>query len=174
MSISRRGFFRGLTGKNDPQHEQQKRQQAIESYVRTNLLPYDFGLTMEQTAEVLAAAVSGAEIDPEGELLTWESRTRIREIVDEKVERWRDDYLKAEAVRRESPAFVDEFLSSEATSEDQEKLRQRFHCTVPEGLKEEIELHVRAWLGDLPNARLAVLDRISARALVFSEIRSWC
>jgi hypothetical protein len=175
MSISRRGFFRGLTGKNaDPQRERQKRELEIEAYVRTNLLPYDFALTQEQTAEALSAAVAGVEIDSEGDLLTWERRNRIRTIVDEKVERWRDDYLKAEAIRHDAMRYVQEFLSFEATPENLQQLRQRFQLPDSGPLEEEVERQIRVWLADFPNQRLVNLDPAATRELVFSEIRSWC
>lgn len=175
MSISRRGFFRGLTGKPaEPERELQKRQLEIEAYVRTNLLPYDFALTQEQTTEALSAAVAGVEIDLEGELLSWERRNRIRTIVDEKVERWRDDHLKAEGVRRDALLFVREFLSFEAAPDDLEQLRQRFQVSDSVVLEEEIERQIRVWLADFPNQRLADLDAGATRELVFSEIRSWC
>ena len=86
----------------------------------------------------------------------------------------RDEYLKAEDLRRDALSLVSEFLSLEATPEDHEKLRQRFHIPYPAVLEEEIERQVRAWLGGLSNAFLAGCDSASIRELVFSELRSWC
>ena len=68
MSISRRRFFRGLVGKNEARTNFKRRVQAVEAYVRTNLLPYDFAVTGEQTAEALAAAVAAIEINADGEV----------------------------------------------------------------------------------------------------------
>src|SRR5262245_14617119 len=116
MSISRRRFFRGLITKNE-ENELPRRVQAVEAYVRTNLLPYDFALTMEQTAEALASAVAAIEINVDGEVPNYEHRCRIREVVEDKVQRWRDDYLRAEEVRRAAIPLVREFLSVEATPE---------------------------------------------------------
>jgi hypothetical protein len=176
MSISRRGFFRGLTGKSEDRERdlQRRRVQSVDSYVRTNLFPYDFAITEEQAADALAAAVAAIEVDLDGDRLTEEHRTRIREIVEARIERWREEYLKAEEVRREAVLCVGEFLSVEATSEELQTLQQRFHTSDPAALEEEAKLQIRIWLGSLPNARLAVLDRAEARGLVFSELRSWC
>jgi len=173
MSISRRRFFRGLVGK-DEENELKRRIQAVEAYVRTHLLPYDFALTGEQTAETLAAAVAAIEINADGEVPDDEQRSRIRKVVEAKVERWRDDYLKAVEVRRAAIPLVREFLSVEATPEDLERLRQRFHIPHSAVLEEEIERQILAWLGGLSNARLSACDRIAIRELVLPELRSWC
>jgi hypothetical protein len=175
MPLSRRGFFRGLTGKNeDPQRDLQRRVQAVEAYVRTNLLPYDFPVSGEQTAEALAAAVSGIEIVPDKDPLTPEHCSRIREIVEARVEGWREEHLKAENVRREALLFVREFLSAEARPEDLEALRKRFDSRSSAVFEEEVEWHVQVWLGGVSSAYLATLDGSAVRELVFSELRSWC
>lgn len=175
MPLSRRGFFRGLTGKNeDPHRDLQRRIQAVEAYVRTNLLPYDFPVTGEQTAEALAAAVSGIEIVPDKDPLTSEHCSRIREIVEATVDRWREEYLKAENVRREALLFVREFLSVEAKPEDLEALRKRCDSRYSTVFEEEVERHIQVWLGGVSSAYLAALDAVAARELVFSELRSWC
>ena len=175
MSISRRKFFRGLVGQGDNrQREEEKRIRAVESWVRTNLLPYDFALSGEQTAEVLGAAVAGVPIDADSELLTHENRRRLREIVDQKVDQWREEFLRAEEARREAMIFVTEYLSAEATPDDLQRLRGHFHIPYLTALEEEIERQTRYWLASLPNARLASCERDALRELVFSELRSWC
>jgi hypothetical protein len=173
MSISRRQFFRGLTphGK-DPQKDYRQRVQSVESYVRTNLLPYDFALTAEQTTEALRAAADGIDIPAEGELFDDNRLRQLREIVEEKVQRWREEYLKAEEARQIAIPFVQEFLS-QARPEDLDRFKQRFnHPNSP--VSNEIERHVQAWLSSLPNSRLAICDGPNLRELVFSELRSWC
>jgi hypothetical protein len=174
MAISRRQFFRGFGGPT-PKQLRERRVRAVDMYVRTNLLPYDFGLTAEQTLEALAAAVAGIDLDSiEEDQLTYQHRLRIRDIVEDKVQRWRDEYLKAEDARRESVPFAREFLALEATPENLETLRQRFHVPYPAILEEEIERQVLVWLGGVSNARLAGCDTAAIRDLVFSELRSWC
>lgn len=146
----------------------------MEAYVRTNLLPYDFALTGEQTAELLAAVVAGTEIDGTDDLFSYERCNRMRDTAEEMIERWRDEYLKAEEVRREALVFVPEFFAMEATPEDLQKLRDRFNISHPEALEEELERRIRVWLSGLPNGRLAVCTNAALRDLIFSGIRSWC
>jgi hypothetical protein len=107
-------------------------------------------------------------------MLTYDQRLRIRDIVEGRVQQCREEYLKAEEVRREGRSLVAEFFSREATPEDLEKLRQRFHIPYPAILEEEIERQVDAWLAGLSNASLAGCDNAGIRGLVFSELRSWC
>jgi len=174
MALSRRQFFRGLVGPT-PEQQKERRVHAVETYVRTNLLPYDFGLNAEQTSEALSAAIAEVDLETiEDGMLTYQHCLRIRDVVEEKVQRWRDEYLKAEEVRREAIPFVREFLSLEAAPADLETLRQRFHVPYPAVLEEEIEGQVQNWLGGLSNARLAGCDSAAIRELVFSELRSWC
>jgi hypothetical protein len=146
---------------------------SVESYVRTNLLPYDFPLSAEQTAEALCAAVEGIEITTDGELLDDMHVKRLREIVEERVERWRAEYLGAEEARREAVPFVREFLS-QAKPEDLCALKQRLQTPNDAVSEEEIERQVRVWLSSVTNSRLAVCNRSDLRELVFSELRSWC
>jgi hypothetical protein len=173
MSISRRQFFRGFVGPTAEQ-QRERRVHLVENYIRTNLLPYDFALTGEQTLDILTAAIAGLDLGSVGDALTYDQRLQIRDIVDGRVQQCRDEYLKAEAVRREGRSFVAEFFSREATPEDLEKLRQRFHVPYPAILEEEIERQVDAWLAGLSNAYLAECDSTAIRELVFSELRSWC
>jgi uncharacterized membrane protein len=171
MAISRRQFFRGLTGQGqDPQ----RRIADVKAYVRTNLLPYDFALTPEQTDDTLETAVAGINVDSDGELLTNERRNRLREIVEARVQLYREEYLKAEDARREAILFVQEFLALEASPEDVKKLGDRFDTPPSASLNEGIEREIRTWLAGLPNSRLADCDSGALRELVFSELRSWC
>ena len=174
MPISRRNFFRGLVGQGDNrQREQEKRVRAVESWVRTNLLPYDFALSGEQTAEILAAAVAAAPIDGEDELLTHKLRLRLREIVEQRVEQFREEFLNAEHARSEAIAYVKGYLS-EVTPEDIQRLCAHFQIPDSHPFEEEIVLQTRYWLGGLPNSSLAALDHDALRELVLSELRSWC
>ena len=146
----------------------------VENYVRTNLLPYDFALTAEQTSEALAAAIAGVDLSAIEDVLPSTLRLKIRDIADDKIERWRGEYLKAEDVRREALPLVAEFLTVEAGPDDRDRLRQRFHIPYPAVLEEEIERQVHIWLAGLSNAFLANSDPAAIRDLVFSELRSWC
>jgi hypothetical protein len=175
MAISRRQFFRGVVGKGETrQREQERKTNSLDTYVRTNLLPYDFALTAEQTEEVLATV--RAAIQPAGgeDLFTHERRLQMNQIVEETVRPWRDENWKAEEVRRDAAILVQEFLAVETTPEERDRLRQRFHIPDHAILEEEIARQVQAWLAGLANACVAAYDAAALRDLVFSEIKSWC
>jgi hypothetical protein len=182
MAISRRQFFRGIVGQGEGrQRDDERRVVSLDNYVRTNLLPYDFALTAEQTDKVLEtvrAAIAPETIESDGDLFTYERRQRMNAIVDETIGPWREEYWKAEEVRRSASPLVQEFLSIEATPDDRLKLTQRFHnpsASVPnKEIDEEIERQVQVWLAGLPNATLAACDDAALRDLVFAELRSWC
>lgn len=176
MAISRRQFFRGMVGQGEGrQRDEEKKTSALDTYVRTNLLPYDFALTAEQTDEVLATV--RAAIQPAGDdedLFTYERRQQMNQVVEETVRPWREDYWKAEEVRRDAAILIQEFLSVETTPEERSNLRQRFHIPYPAVLEEEIARQIQAWLAGLPNSRVAACDNAALRDLVFSEIKAWC
>jgi hypothetical protein len=157
------------------QRDEEKKTGALDTYVRTNLLPYDFALTAEQTDEVLATV--RAVIQPAGDdedLFTYERRQQMNQVVEETVRPWREEYWKAEEVRRDAAILIQEFLSVETTPEERSTLRQRFHIPYPAVLEEEVARQVQSWLAGLPNSRVAACDSAALRDLVFSEIKSWC
>lgn len=156
------------------QREQEQKTTALDAYVRTNLLPYDFALTGEQTGEVLDAVRAQVVINDGEDLFSYERRQQMNQIVEETVRPWREEYWKAEEARRDAAILVQEFLAVETTPEDRGKLCERFHIPYPAVLEEEVTRQVQAWLAGLPNSRVAHCDSAQLRDLVFSELRSWC
>ena len=63
----------------------------MDSYVRTNLLPYDFWLTDAQEAELLAAVRSELEQTSDEELFSAILRFKVEEVADRKIRFWRDE-----------------------------------------------------------------------------------
>jgi hypothetical protein len=145
MEMSRRQFFRGLTGKD--------RATAIAAFVRTNLLPYDFSLTGEQIDQ-LQEAVRSKLAGGKGSDFSSEERQRMADIAQEMIRAWREDYWNAEEKRREGSEFIREFILSSA---------------APEGL----EGRGVSWLYSLPNARLARLSAAELKELVLSQMNAW-
>ena len=146
MEMSRRQFFRGLTGKD--------RAAALDAYVRTHLLPYDFSLTDEQV-EHLLGAVRSELAGGKGTDFSSEERQRMSAIAQEKVQGWREEYLSAEEKRRDGIEFIREFIYTKA---------------APDAL----ERRAVSWLYSLPNARLAPLHAAELKELVFSQMSAWC
>src|SRR5262245_1794208 len=146
MEMSRRQFFRGLTGKD--------RAAAVDAYVRTNLLPYDFSLTDEQIEQLLGAVRSKLAAG-KGTDFSSEERQRMAEIAQEMIRAWREEYWNAEEKRRDGIQFIHEFIRTNA---------------APEAL----ERKAVSWLYNLPNARLAPLNAAELKELVFSQMSAWC
>jgi hypothetical protein len=144
MEMSRRQFFRGLTGKD--------RTAAVDAYVRTNLLPYDFSLTDEQI-EQLQGAVRSKLAGGKGTDFSNEERQLMAEIAQEMIRAWRDEYWNAEEKRRDGIEFILEFIRTKAAPET-------------------LERGAVSWLYNLPNARLAPLNAAELKELVFSQMRS--
>ncbi len=175
MAISRRQFFRGVVGQSEGrQRGEERRTNRLDAYVRTNLLPYDFALSTEQTDELLAAVNAAIQPAENVDLFTYERRQRMNQVVEETVRPWREEFWKAEEKRREASYLVKDLLVVETTSEEREKLRQRFHIPHPAVLEDEIARQIEAWLAGLPNPRVAACDESALRDLIFSEIKSWC
>lgn len=184
MSISRRQFFRGMAGQGEGrQRAHDQMVSELDAYVRTSFLPYDFSLTAEQTDALLSAVRMGIGIegvDSTDELLSYQRRQRMHDIVEETVRPWREEYWKAEEVRRSACVLVQEFFAIEATPEDRLKLSQRFHLpsptdpSNPSNIEAETDRRVQSWLAGLPNAYIATCDDNTLRELVFAELRSWC
>jgi hypothetical protein len=175
MAISRRQFFRGMVGQGEArQRAEDSRADQLNAYVRTNLLPYDFALTAEQTDEVLAAVNAVIQPAENSDLFTYERRQQMNRVVEDTVRPWREEFWLAEEKRREASILVKDLLSVETTPDEREKLQQRFHISYPAVLADEIARQIEAWLAGLPNSQVAACDDAALRDLVFSEIKSWC
>jgi len=175
MAISRRQFFRGIVGQSEGrQRIEESRTSILDTYVRTNLLPYDFALTAEQTDELLAAVNIAIQPADNEDLFTYERRQKMNQVVEETLQPWREEFWKAEEKRREASILVRDLLTVETTPEERDKLQQRFHIPYPAVLEDEVARQIEAWLAGLPNSRVAGCDEEALRDLVFSEIKSWC
>ena len=174
MSISRREFFRGFTPKVSSSRSKLDRASAIDAYVRTHLLPYDFSLTDDEVKQVLETVCSGMNTESDETELNDGERRHMMDLAEQVIRPLRDQFWQAEEARRSALVFVREFLKLEATPEDLQKIRDRFQIPYLTNLEDEIERHVTSWLHGLPNARLAGLEGVSLRELVVSELKSWC
>ena len=152
MPMSRRQFFRGFTGKEEPRHPLD-RATAVDAYVRTHLLPYDFSLTDEQV-EHLLGVVRGDLAGGEGTDFSSEERQRIAAIAQEMIRGWREEYWNAEQKRRDAIILVREFIHTKA---------------APDAL----EHRAVSWLYKLPDARLAPLNPEELKELVLSQMNAW-
>ena len=83
MELSRRHFFRRLwsTGERTPE-ERQARYAVLESFARTQLLPYDFTLTDEQLAVMMAGVRFQLKATRDDELFAPKICVKLQRIVD--------------------------------------------------------------------------------------------
>src|SRR5262245_6506859 len=81
MSLSRRGFLQRLVrpGKKTPE-QRRERYEVMAAYVRTNLLPYDFGVSPDQEAELFAAVRRELENTNDEELFSSVLRFKVEEV----------------------------------------------------------------------------------------------
>src|ERR1044071_3753839 len=94
MALSRRQFFRRLAHPSQKtRDEREARYQLMQEYVRNSVLPYDFSLTSEQEAELLAAVRADLETASDEELFSAIVRFRVEETADRKIRLWREQIL---------------------------------------------------------------------------------
>jgi hypothetical protein len=174
MSISRRGFFRQFLPGDQGEKDKGHRLAAIENYLYSNLLPYDFTLTDMQLDQLNGDIHAAAEALGDEDMNSPTVQQAMNRLTETRIQPWRADHWRAEELRQVGMTYVSEYLTREATPEDLQQLRNRFNVQYPTSTEEEVERQASAWLNNLSDARLLEYDVTSIRELVFSEIRSWC
>jgi len=93
MALSRRQFFRHFLNPNERSvQERSARYDALESYVRTHLLPYDFGVTEQQVSELLGDIRAMFERATDEDLFSSGIYNTIDSIAEAKIQPWREAY----------------------------------------------------------------------------------
>jgi len=181
MSLSRRQFFRSLWNVNDPQSPKRlKRYEALETYARTQLFPYDFTLTDEQERELIQEVRSALEKTPNDELFSNVIRGRIEQIVETKIQPWRKDSdvfaltERLREMRQIAPDYVSKFLQVQAGTPVIEQLKQMYGIYDLAELEASLKRQVGLWISELDDRLLSQYDLISVQELVFAQLRSWC
>ncbi len=181
MSLSRRQFFRRLWNRADKSRSQRlARYEVMETYVRTHLLPYDFSLTSEQETDLFAEVRGTLERSPDEELFSAFIRAIIEEVVDTKIQPWREEnHLRSQAdrlkeIRGAATDHVSTFLNLQATPAAVEQLKQRFGMDDSHALEAELRMRIDAWVAALEDEQLLQYDVFTVKDLVFAQLRSWC
>ena len=152
----------------------------MDTYVRTHLLPYDFGLTADQETELLSAVRSALEETSDEELFSAILRFKVEEVADRKIRRWRDEnQLKEQVTRlrevRDSAAdYVSAFLNGQATPAAIEQLKVRLEIEDSRILEAELTKRIREWIATVDDSELLQYDVVTVKDLVFAQLRSWC
>jgi hypothetical protein len=152
----------------------------METYVRTHLLPYDFSLTSEQEADLFADVRATLERSPDEELFSAFIRAIIEEVVDTKIQPWREEnHLRSRSdrvkeIRDAATDYVSTFLNLQATPTTVEQLKQRLGMGDSQALDAELRMRIQAWVGGLEDEQLLQYDVFTVKDLVFAQLRSWC
>ena len=147
----------------------------MKSYVSAILIPFDFSLTPEQTAEVFELAEIALESASDEELFSDAIRIRLDQMIEPQIKNWHRELLDhVQGVRFAGLDYVTEFLATGATDEELEKLMNRFGTKDVDGLESELRKQIRTWLDDLDNEKVRQYTVESVKDLVFAELRSWC
>jgi len=183
MELSRRHFFRRLwsTGDRTPE-ERQARYAVLESFVRTQLLPYDFTLTDSQLGAMMAGVRFHLKATRDNELFAPEICVKLQKIVDSMTEPWRQEhFLKLEAEltrasenREAALRHIAEFLKSRATPPQIKALRSRFSVADLPALEARLETEIHSWINGVTNEEVLRYDENSIQELVFAQLLSWC
>jgi len=181
MAESRRNFFRRFLGQEQPTSAKRAaRYQVLETYTRTQLLPYDFTLTNTQERELIAAVRYALERAPDDELFSNRIRPRIHEVVNQKIGPWREmsqDTGRAERlreVRLVAQDYVSEFMASESNAPTIEKMKETYRIDNPVELEAVLREQIKAWINQVDDRLIEQCDVISVRDIVFAQLRSWC
>ena len=180
MALSRRQFFRRFWSSGNASPERLARYDALETYVRTQLLPYDFTLTEEQERELIAAVREVLEKTSNEELFSNIVRGRIGEIVEARIQPWRrqsDSGGRTERLREvriAAPDYVSTFLNVQADTPIVEQLKQTYEIQDLGELEALLKRQIETWIADADDRLIQQYDVISVQDLVFAQLRSWC
>jgi hypothetical protein len=183
MSLSRRQFFRQWQFWNTEErsaHQRQARYIELENDARRYFLPYDFTLTPEQDAELfreLRAVLEPMSLD---DLNAPTIMPIVQEIVEEKLEPWRNASARLEQgerireVRQCAPDYVKSFITLQATPQAIDQLKIHLGVDDMEALENALRRKIEAWLPEVEDHVIAQYDILTIKELVFAQLRSWC
>ena len=180
MALSRRHFFRSLLPGDPHSPKRVARYQDLETYVRTQLLPYDFELTEEQERDLMKEVRSFLEKTSNDDLFGYQIRYRLEEVVTAKVQPWRsqsDVDAQAERlreIRQAAPDYVTTFLEVHNGEPVIEQLKQMYGVYELPDLEQTLKRQVELWIAEVNDRLLAQYDVVSVRDVVFAQLRSWC
>jgi hypothetical protein len=152
----------------------------MDAYVRTHLLPYDFGLTMDQERELFASVRSALEETTDEELFSAIVRFKVDEVVDAKIRPWREqselngELNRLKEIRHAASGYVSAFLNGQGTPAAVEQLKLRFEIQDLNALDAELRSRIQAWIASVDDSELLQQDVVSVKDLVFAQLRSWC
>jgi len=183
MELSRRHFFRRLwsTGDRTPE-ERLARYTAMESWARTQLLPYDFTLSEEQLSAMTAGVRFHLRATRDTELFAPTVCIKLQKICDGMIENWRREHYqkldeeaaRAEQNRTSAQGQVRAFLNERASPDQINALRARFGVQDLTALEARLESEIQSWINGQTHEELLRYDVNSLQEHVFAQLLSWC
>ena len=152
----------------------------MDTYVRTHLLPYDFGLTADQEAELFASVRAALEETKDEELFSSVLRFKVEEVVDRKIRPWREESQlneqlnRLKEIRHSAADYVSTFLNAQATPAAIDQLKLRCAIQDSKALEAELRNRIQEWIATVEDSELLQYDVVSVKDLVFAQLRSWC
>jgi len=180
MSLSRRQFFRRFLGNEGQTPRRLERYETLLAYARTQLLPYDFSLSPEQESELLSGVRSILEAAPDNTLFSTDIRAHIEELVEAKIEPWRNQVYstarteRLQEVRRAAPDYVSAFLADASASGIIETLKQTFRIDDVNELEVILRRQIEDWINGCDDRLIDQCDVVTIKDVVFAQLRSWC
>ena len=144
------------------------------------MLPYDFSLTSEQETELLSGVRSILDAAPDNTLFSTEIRAHIEELVEAKIEPWRNQVYstarteRLREVRQTAPDYVSAFLTDSATSSLVETLKQTFRIDDLNELEAVLRRQIEDWINGCDDRLIDQCDVVTIKDVVFAQLRSWC
>lgn len=182
MALSRRQFFRRFLGPTEDSptapESRAARYEVLETYVRTQLLPYDFALSEEQEQELYARVRKHLETVEDAELQSVFVRGQVEEVVEAALTPWREaDRLQVQRernreVREAGISSVNEFVHIFGSPSTLLALRRKLQATELEHLEGMLREEVRGWMASLSEEELLQYDIFTVKDVVFAKIRS--
>jgi hypothetical protein len=150
------------------------------SYVRTNLLPYDFSLTEAQESELFVAVRAALEETGDEELFSAMIRYKIDQVVESKIRPWReasymdDEGTRLRELRRIAVDYVNLFLNGQGSPTTIEQLQRELAIHDISALEVTLRKLIQEWIQTVPDSDLLKYDVVTVKDLVFDQLRSWC
>ena len=152
----------------------------METYVRTNLLPYDFSLTAAQETELFGDVRRALELTSDEELFAAIIRFKVEEVADARIRPWREEYYvknhqdRVKEIRDSAADYVSTFLGLQATPSTVDQLKQRFGIQDAKALEEDLKKRIQEWVATVDEDQILQYDVFTVKDLVFAQLRSWC
>jgi hypothetical protein len=156
------------------------RYEVLETYARTQLLPYDFTLTPQQERILLAKVRTLLEQTPDDGLFSMGIRGKIEEVVDAQIQPWRNENYdsgraeRLQEIRRAAPDYVSAFLADPENASTVTKITLTFGTDDLSELEVTLRRQIEDWINTCDDRLIDQCNVVTVKDIVFAQLRSWC